>query len=134
MADATRDEAIQWCIDNRVDFTQPKFPPPSGWMWADTDVPAKVLTSGWDGMLLCCPMTKLLLRRRLARPPDGGRNATNAATTIVPKNYTTETTARKRTEKKKNRKDETNKKHLQNPYSVTSICSLYGGTKRFIFY
>ena len=25
--------------------TQPKFPPPDGWMWADTDVPAKVLTA-----------------------------------------------------------------------------------------
>ena len=45
MADATREEAIQWCIDNRVDFTQPKFPPPDGWMWADTDAPAKVLTA-----------------------------------------------------------------------------------------
>ena len=45
MADATRDEAIRWCIDNCVDFTQPKFPPPSGWMWADKDMPAKCLTS-----------------------------------------------------------------------------------------
>lgn len=45
MADATRDEAIIWCIENKVDFTKPKFPTPSGWMWADTDVPAKVLTA-----------------------------------------------------------------------------------------
>lgn len=45
MTDATRDEAIQRCVDNKVDFTQPKFPPPNGWMWADTDVPAKALTA-----------------------------------------------------------------------------------------
>lgn len=45
MADATRDEVIQWCADNKVDFNKPKFPPPEGWMWADTGVPAKVLTT-----------------------------------------------------------------------------------------
>ena len=45
MTDATRDEAIQWCIANKVDFTKPKFPPPKGWMWADTDVAAKALAA-----------------------------------------------------------------------------------------
>lgn len=45
MADATREEAIQWCIDNKVDFTNPKFPPPKGWMWAETGVPAMALTA-----------------------------------------------------------------------------------------
>lgn len=44
MTDATRDEAIQWCIENKVDFTKPVFPPPDGWMWGDTNVPAKVLS------------------------------------------------------------------------------------------
>ena len=43
--DATRDEAIEWCIVHRVDFTQPLFPPPKGWMWFDTGVPAKGLTA-----------------------------------------------------------------------------------------
>lgn len=43
--DATRDEAIMWCIDNQVDFTKPRFPPPVGWMWGNTGVEAKALTS-----------------------------------------------------------------------------------------
>ena len=47
MTDATRDEAIQWCIDNKVDFTKLKFPPPKGWMWVDTGVAAKALTANF---------------------------------------------------------------------------------------
>jgi hypothetical protein len=45
MKDASRDEVIQWCIDNKVDFTKPLFPPPEGWAWGDTGVPAKLLTA-----------------------------------------------------------------------------------------
>lgn len=45
MSDMTRDEAIQWCITNKIDFTKPKYPPPEGWMWFDTGVPAKGLTA-----------------------------------------------------------------------------------------
>ena len=33
--DLTRDEAIQWCIDNKADPSNPVFPPPTGWMWGD---------------------------------------------------------------------------------------------------
>ena len=32
--DATREEAIQWAIDNKCDFKTPVFPPPTGWLWA----------------------------------------------------------------------------------------------------
>lgn len=45
MKDKTRDEAIMWCIDNQVDFTKPIFPPPVGWMWGETGVEAKCLTT-----------------------------------------------------------------------------------------
>ncbi len=45
MTDATRDEALQWCVDKRIDFTNPQFPPPEGWMWGDTGVPAQMLTA-----------------------------------------------------------------------------------------
>ena len=34
MKDATRQEAIQWCIDNQCNFLSPVFPPPEGWLWA----------------------------------------------------------------------------------------------------
>jgi len=36
MSDATREEAIKWCIDNKVDFVSPLFPPPNGWIWYET--------------------------------------------------------------------------------------------------
>lgn len=43
--DKTRDEVIEWCIDNMIDFTDPIFPPPDGWVWADNDgYAAKSLT------------------------------------------------------------------------------------------
>jgi len=45
MKDATREEVIDWCINNKVDFTKPLFPPPEGWMWFDTGVPAQGLTA-----------------------------------------------------------------------------------------
>jgi len=45
MKDATRNEVIEWCVDNKVDFSDPIFPPPNGWIWADTGVPAKALTA-----------------------------------------------------------------------------------------
>lgn len=32
MSDATRDEAIQWCIDKGVHL-DPAFAPPEGWLW-----------------------------------------------------------------------------------------------------
>lgn len=42
--DKNRDEAIMWCLDNSVDFCNPEFPPPDGWMWGDNnDHPAKSL-------------------------------------------------------------------------------------------
>lgn len=37
MSDATRDEVIDWCIDNKINFTKPIFPPPDGWMWAGNE-------------------------------------------------------------------------------------------------
>ena len=37
MSDATRDEVIGWCIDNKINFTKPVFPPPEGWMWFDNE-------------------------------------------------------------------------------------------------
>lgn len=36
MADATRDEALNWCRQQACDFRTPVFPPPQGWMWADS--------------------------------------------------------------------------------------------------
>jgi predicted NUDIX family phosphoesterase len=35
--DASRATAIQWARDNRCDFKDPVFPPPSGWMWVGDD-------------------------------------------------------------------------------------------------
>jgi hypothetical protein len=37
MKDATRQEAIQWCINNKCDFLSPVFPPPEGWQWAKSE-------------------------------------------------------------------------------------------------
>ncbi|MFW0776328.1 MAG: hypothetical protein ACN2B6_01230 [Rickettsiales bacterium] len=37
MADATREDVINWCVDNRVNFTKPIFPPPEGWMWCENE-------------------------------------------------------------------------------------------------
>jgi len=45
MSDATREEAIQWCIDNKVDFKNTSFPPPDGWMWGDTGSELYILTT-----------------------------------------------------------------------------------------
>lgn len=36
MADATRAEAIKWCLDHMCDFRTPVFPPPDGWSWAES--------------------------------------------------------------------------------------------------
>lgn len=36
MYDYTRREVIEWCRRNMVDFRTPVFPPPSGWMWAES--------------------------------------------------------------------------------------------------
>lgn len=30
-----REEAIQWCKDNKCNFIEPVFPPPQDWMWAE---------------------------------------------------------------------------------------------------
>ena len=35
--DASREQVIQWCIDNKVDFAKPIFPPPDGWGWYDNE-------------------------------------------------------------------------------------------------
>jgi hypothetical protein len=37
MKDTTRDEVINWCKINELDFTKPLFPPPEGWAWATED-------------------------------------------------------------------------------------------------
>jgi len=37
MTDATREEVIKWCIDNKINFTKPIFPPPEGWGWYDNE-------------------------------------------------------------------------------------------------
>lgn len=34
MTDATRQEAIQWAIDNKCDFQTSVWPSPNGWLWA----------------------------------------------------------------------------------------------------
>jgi len=33
--DATRKEAIDWCLEKGADFITPVFPPPKGWIWAE---------------------------------------------------------------------------------------------------
>lgn len=38
MSDATRLEAIEWCKEKMCDFRNPVFPPPSGWMWAESGI------------------------------------------------------------------------------------------------
>lgn len=43
MKDATRKEAISWVMENMCDFRTPVFPPPDGWMWAESGA-ALVLT------------------------------------------------------------------------------------------
>lgn len=35
MSDASRQQVLNWCVDNKVDFCKPLFPPPDGWMWCD---------------------------------------------------------------------------------------------------
>lgn len=40
MSDLTRSEAIQWCRKNFCDLSDRRtlvFPPPSGWMWAESN-------------------------------------------------------------------------------------------------
>jgi len=39
--DANREEVLKWCIDNKVDFCKPLFPPPEGWIWFDNKPPCK---------------------------------------------------------------------------------------------
>ena len=34
--DATREQAIDWCKAKMCDFKTPVYPPPEGWMWADS--------------------------------------------------------------------------------------------------
>lgn len=36
MSDFTREQAIEWCKSNGCNFIDPVFPPPSGWMWAES--------------------------------------------------------------------------------------------------
>lgn len=36
MSDYTREEAINWCIEHMADFVTPVYPPPEGWMWAES--------------------------------------------------------------------------------------------------
>lgn len=35
MKDATRNEAIAWCKENKADFINSVFPPPNGWAWGE---------------------------------------------------------------------------------------------------
>jgi len=44
MSDKNREEVIEWCIGNKVDFTKPSFPPPEGWMWCDPEEGEKLFT------------------------------------------------------------------------------------------
>jgi len=41
--DATRQEAIEWTVDNRCDFFNPVYPPPEGWFWSNFDEKGKTL-------------------------------------------------------------------------------------------
>ena len=36
MSDLTREQAIDWCLENWADFKTPVYPPPSGWMWSES--------------------------------------------------------------------------------------------------
>jgi len=48
--DATRDEAINWCVDQCCDFIEAKFPPPEGWAWvaAGNDKPMHLHFFSWS--------------------------------------------------------------------------------------
>ncbi len=43
MTDLSREQVIDWCVDNNCDFLDPVFPPPNGWAWADYDLSKKSL-------------------------------------------------------------------------------------------
>lgn len=43
--DATREEVIDWCKEQKADFVNPVYPPPSGWMWAENSGNGLVLTA-----------------------------------------------------------------------------------------
>ncbi len=45
MKDATRQEAMDWCISNKVDFKKGHYPPPPGWIWYKTKDCTKSLIS-----------------------------------------------------------------------------------------
>lgn len=45
MKDASREEAILWCIENNCDFYTPVFPPPNGWAWAENSGNGIVLSA-----------------------------------------------------------------------------------------
>ena len=43
-----RNQAIQWCKENKCNFINPVFPPPEDWMWCE---------NGGDGIVLQCVHT-----------------------------------------------------------------------------
>lgn len=43
-----RNQAMNWCKENKCDFITPVFPPPEDWMWCE---------NGGDGIMLQCIFT-----------------------------------------------------------------------------
>lgn len=37
MSDMNREQVIDWCISEKIDFNKPKFPSPEGWLWCDPE-------------------------------------------------------------------------------------------------
>ena len=74
MRDATRKEVAQWCIKNDVDFTAPLFPPPDGWLWAETCDPdsehilTAIFTNVEDADI--CSMDVAMAADDLDKPPE----------------------------------------------------------------
>lgn len=46
MADLTRDQAIEWCVDHKADFVTPVFPPPDGWKLVPFDPTQEMQQAG----------------------------------------------------------------------------------------
>ena len=74
MRDATRKEVVTWCLENDVDFTDPLFPPPAGWMWAETGEPdtenilTAIFTNTEDEDI--CSMDVAMVASDLDKPPE----------------------------------------------------------------
>ena len=54
--DAARQDAIKWIREKMCDFKNPVYPPPSGWMWAESGdalVLAPIFTMTDQGEEIC---------------------------------------------------------------------------------